>query len=339
MHKDFHLYGTYLAARLAKRPVEDAQKIAYAAQAVDDFTYGEYASCQGFSKILTEELDILKCYWTTFHFLPFDLGLDDKEERFITSPDGGLAQVIEAELPCDNMADNDDRLAFEGAAMHVIADTYAHQGFAGIPSGLNVVKNLKMCGQQGLSLINSNNHVPVFFAEWFKKCSIGHGTAGKAPDISWIDFCYIDSSGNTVTRDNAEIFADAFVKLYELLKGDFSKSAEIRDKIKNRLISVRNDRNLNKEESYYEENDNTFRDMLNENFFELEDFSGEAEFNALSGYQDYIDEVNKLAADFKNCSDADQKEKRFRELSNNHFFYASYKIRELVTPSILDSEV
>jgi len=340
MHKDFHLYGTYLAARLAGRNEALSREIAYAAQATDDFTYGEYSSCQSMMNMAVTDMNIVKTYWSIFHFLPSGIGTPQVEERmYVTRPEGLLFDKLSREA--QDLADSADRydLAYIGVIMHIIADTFAHKGFSGIPSRLNVVEHVIMCEKQELNAIwSKNRHVPVMIAKHVDKARIGHGTAGNAPDLSWITFTYIDpdcSDGVKKLRDNAVTFAEAFVTLYKLLGGDPAHMQKIAMEVNKFLRAKRSSTDTSKKESYFEENDNCFKNMLDQNIFSQDaGFPGgisKEETDALTnGYSDYINKVNELAKAFSTESDENKRPTKFRDLSNNDFFAATVRAREAV---------
>ncbi len=355
MHKDFHLYGTYLAARLAGKNADDARIIAFAAQATDDFTYGEYASCQPPRAMLMEDMNILRTYWSVFHFLPSGIDTPQVDARkYVTRPEGllfkkliGSSKAINA-LMDENNSSHDEYnpdyheyyLAYQGIAMHIIADTYAHQGFSGIPSRLNVVEDLVMCEKQHLNLLGENTHVPVLIGKIEEIARIGHGTAGNAPDLSWITFTYTDADcteGRKKFRDNAVIFSEAFITLYEALGGDEAYSAAIRKSVNTFLRGVRNSTNKDKKASYYVKNDKCFENMLAGNTLIAAANSGRIisdEIDALeNGYVEYIGAVNTLAKDYSSAKGACKTEK-FKALSDNDFFAATIKARELIMSEI-----
>lgn len=343
MHKDFHLYGTYLAARLAGRNAEHAKATAFAAQATDDFTYSEYAVCQSPCAMITEDMNVLKTYWSTFHFLPSGIGTPLTEERmYITGPEGLLFNKLLG--IANGLREKNDRLnlAYLGIIMHIIADTFSHKGFSGIPSKFNIVEHLIMCEKQGLGAVGTKNaHVPVFFAKHFAKAAIGHGTAGNAPDLSWVSYTYIDfdCSGNvTKARDNAVTFAEAFVTLYKALGGELKYSNDIKEKVKSVLYGIRNAVDKNKKESYYIENDRSFENMLRQNTLKnAAHFSEKITPNEIKElteeYEGYLNEVNRLAKDFSQA-DKDSKTDRFRALERNDFFAAAIAAREAIMSEI-----
>lgn len=312
MHKDFHLYGTYLAARIAGFNHEDAGVISAAAQAVDDFTYEtEYKSVQknGFFDMLKDGIMyrkddpeyyrkgkdcpdryFVRTLWTCFHFLPGDIdevfNPDDTNRKYITRPGGRLYNYVKTmllsyngKIPTDANQRN-DVLARIGVALHVIADTYAHEGFCGIDTELNIAENIKITNfnkKVDLGVRHSSTrHVPVLAAELIDFASIGHGTAGHIPDISWIDYIieYKYRNEGEKEKKNPEIFANAFVEivkiLHYILNGNFGNIAEhmslyMRSML---LMKAKCEKNIKEYKSYAdalkEENDTVFKDFLND---------------------------------------------------------------------------
>jgi hypothetical protein len=171
MDKDFHYYGTYVAARLAGYKPSESQVIAYAAQYVDD-SYGDKILKEGdhyidFQPIPTGQkwLDIVlstgktkRDIWVPFHFLPGKL--DVKNKMTYTGPrenkwfkwfptswkctERGKRQFELACLPQSPLVakmindikaiEDDLKLHMTGIRMHVLADTRAHMYYAGTPA-------------------------------------------------------------------------------------------------------------------------------------------------------------------------------------------------------------
>jgi hypothetical protein len=280
MHKDFHLYGTYLAARLAGFDSPDARDIACAAQVVDDFTCGEYGSCRTPSQLFCsiirpdwrgEDKDLLETLWPQFHFLPAMEG-GDLEDKFKTAPRGPFFNNIPAELSAtfaveDKILPRPFKLARAGVKMHVLADTYAHEGFSGLMSTRNIVSGLKSIIGETKHTLSLTGHVPTFFANISTVSSIGHGTAGDAPDISWITYTCITNLGTEAVRDNPMVFSYAFEKMIEILsslsgKGHPGGDFEINPKIQ----SIRSQKNQQqKSDIFKSENDDVFEKILQEN--------------------------------------------------------------------------
>ena len=151
MQLDFHYYATYCAAFLAGYTHEESLEICYSAQLVDCCSRSflsrikgpkSAATTQEKLELVDAKADILSLQeitriWASFHFLPRDLYAETgkwtaksyrNKYRLICGPNGELvSDTVE-------LAKNDGSLQAVGIAMHILADTWAHQFFAGTPS-------------------------------------------------------------------------------------------------------------------------------------------------------------------------------------------------------------
>ncbi len=366
MHKDFHLYGTYLAARIAGFEHLDASKIASAAQAVDDFSYeSEYKSVQkdGIYNMFLDgmryrkddpdyykkmkscpERYLVRSLWTCFHFLPGQMDAPDielgseklrAESKYITRPSGKLYDYLKTMLLSYRgniptvLEEKDDVFARIGVALHVLADTYAHEGFCGMDSQLNIARNIKVTDiNEDLGVfIASTRHAPVKLAKVLDFASIGHGTAGHIPDISWItyDIEYMNQSERkTIRKNNPEIFAKAFAEITCILRhicgGNYVdyKQREleylnntIKTSIEVMGANLKNDK-LFKYSMLKEKNDTAFRDMINSNLFEL-DMQCKSDFIKRL-YEQYLKNIED---DFTNP--LNQQASQFEKMEENSF--------------------
>lgn len=226
MQIDFHHAVTYVAARLAGFPHEDADIIAYAAQYVDDATcdgvirFDNKAIYQRTSSahkaIDPKNFDALynQMVWLPFHFLPGNDGAnpgDSPEGKFIHKliclPDSHVAKDMVKAAILDQ--DKPYRLHRLGITMHVYADTWAHQEFAGVKHLVNEVKNIAEIGNSDVfkdGLINFiNRSIP----------ELGHGQAYTLPDMPFLSWRYTNGHEKEVTRNNTDEFckaADALCK-------------------------------------------------------------------------------------------------------------------------------
>lgn len=148
MQIDFHYGTTYVLARLAGFPQEEAEVIAYSAQYVDNATnaglIGFADSEYMYSRIASAhsmidrnnliEVDN-RLAWLPFHFLPgnggahADSGPEDELSKLQCRPDSHIARdMLRAAY-----RDRGSKRALQrlGITMHVYADTFAHQGFVG----------------------------------------------------------------------------------------------------------------------------------------------------------------------------------------------------------------
>lgn len=172
MNKDFHYYGTYTAARIAGYNKDDALKIAYSAQFVDDcdenrIVAGEINTVQSGTKLASyainpqnwknSELNEIRQAWMPFHFLPgnideiykyegygkdnddnselFPLGwsYDDNEKNLFKLMCVSNSETVEKMINEMINPEENNYLELIGLRMHVLADTWAHQYFVGAP--------------------------------------------------------------------------------------------------------------------------------------------------------------------------------------------------------------
>lgn len=172
MNIDFHYYGTYAAARLAGWPVEDARLIAHAAQYVDDCEKKRLRhipdgipTVQSILSLAVHDIlwdepfkrEIARV-WPVFHFLPANYdehGLpaipyqgaeehastlsewhwdEDAENqyRYICAENSPLAAAIVNGVAA--LREEPYYPHAVGLTMHVLADTWAHMRYAGLPS-------------------------------------------------------------------------------------------------------------------------------------------------------------------------------------------------------------
>ena len=246
MQMDFHYYATYAAAFLAGYSHEESMAICYSAQFVDEcsktYLKGIKAPRSAATTQLQEELadaradllglqDITRI-WASFHFLPRDLHRNPK-------------------LRCSRVYRRKYRLIKSleaaGIAMHVIADTWAHQYFAGTPSIVinNVSPNFYeiICTdgmiEEHKIRFNHNPATPdnlekldytntMFQINENSVMNLGHGRAGHFPDYSFARYRYMPAWAdfNEVVKDNPVDYSLAFTQMiYALkyLKGDIKE--------------------------------------------------------------------------------------------------------------------
>lgn len=224
MQIDFHHTVTYVAARIAGFPHAEADIIAYSAQYVDDATVSGVICFDNkalYSRISsahkTLNLNIFNdaenhLVWLPFHFLPGNGGLaagDNPAGTFINKivclPDSPIAREMMAAAINDQ--DKPYRLQRLGIALHIYADTWAHQGFAGVLHDINEVEKATEIGatdvfsgglQQFLNSILEDALPPL-----------GHARANVLPDMPFLKWTYANDREQNITRDNREIFCDA----------------------------------------------------------------------------------------------------------------------------------
>ncbi|MEA2038678.1 MAG: DUF6765 family protein [Thermodesulfobacteriota bacterium] len=232
MQIDFHHGVTYVVARLAGFGHREAETIAYCAQYVDDATNGgviEFTNQAMYSRIYSahkgldyRHFDKLSNHhvWIPFHFLPGNGGKRAGEnpqgsfiEKIICRSDSYVAKDML--LACIRGRNEPLGLHRLGITMHVYADTWAHEGFAGVNHVVNDVKALDDQDEPDPGFLA---RLEDFFGDQFDRAAgrfvgdslpLGHGAALSYPDRPYLRWRYRDSRGVTVVRDNPVRFVKA----------------------------------------------------------------------------------------------------------------------------------
>lgn len=232
MQIDFHHGATYVIARYAGFAHRDAETIAYCAQYVDDatndgtifFTNGAmYHRVASAHKGLDyRHFKTLASYrvWIPFHFLPGNGGLRAGEnprgtfiEKIICRPNSHVAQDMIAS--CIREQDAAYGLHRLGITMHVYADTWAHQGFAGVQNEVNSITALNDDDNVDEAFLG---RLKGFMGDWFESVAssfvgdnlpLGHGAALSHPDKPFLKWRYEDHKGKIVRRNNTKEFTEA----------------------------------------------------------------------------------------------------------------------------------
>lgn len=226
MQIDGHHTLTYITARLAGYPHKPASIIAYGAQYVDDATNSGvvqfnngamYSRISSAHKMLdhrnSDELANHRV-WIPFHFLPGNGGVPAGENpkgsfirKLVCHPDSHVAR----DMLRLAVSDHDKPYALHrlGVTMHVYADTWAHQGFAGVNHEINEVKDIKT-NNKSLDKSFFNKIANYFISKTFP---LGHGAALSHPDRPSLVWEYKNGLKEKVKRDNPAIFLDAADKM------------------------------------------------------------------------------------------------------------------------------
>lgn len=227
MQIDFHHAVTYVTARIAGFSHVEADIIAYSAQYVDD------ATCDGtvcfsnkamYTRINSahrtvdpENLNDVSNHlvWLPFHFLPANDGGPDQGringtfiDKIVCRP--GIKSPVAEDMLTMTLAAKGKPNALHslGITMHVYADTWAHQGFAGVLHEVNEVDDAVETSKPkvfGKSLADT-------IGAWIGEKVIpplGHGRALVLPDMPFLQWRYTDGRGKVVTRDNSNDFLEA----------------------------------------------------------------------------------------------------------------------------------
>ena len=257
MQKSFHYFGTYCAAYLAGYSHEESLHVCYSAQLVDWCSETLLKKIGGPLAAATTQLPSemararnspigrskITRIWASFHFLPRDLHANpgkgnaryQQKYRMICGPNGDLL------VDTVNLA-RGKGLQAAGLAMHVLADTWAHQYFAGTPS--LVINNTNRFFVELLpdpsgsgdmierpvkfrhnptapdDLENGGYTNSVFQAGENNVMNLGHGRAGHLPDYGFMRYRYLPAWADyeEVEKDNPSDFYHAFAQMVYALK-------------------------------------------------------------------------------------------------------------------------
>jgi hypothetical protein len=223
MQIDFHHAATYVIARCGGFSHEDAALVAHCAQYVDDATNGgtiEFDVGAKYSRISSAHktfdyrnfADLANHrVWIPFHFLPGNGGFPAGEDP----PGGFINKLICRPAPSNPVAEDMLRHAMAdrrrpyglyrwGITMHVYADTWAHQGFAGVNHEINEVHELSMSDE------TLRSRIKRFVSECTSGAfPLGHGGALSAPDKPYLRWSYKNGYGEVIERDNPKDYLEA----------------------------------------------------------------------------------------------------------------------------------
>lgn len=256
MNKDFHCFATYCAAILAGYSHEESAAIGYSSQMVDWCTRTMLSKIRGPLSAATTQLPLelmdantdvvglqdITRIWASFHFLPGDLNAAPSKKhyskrylqkyRLICRPNSTLlAETVRLA--------KGKSLQAAGLAMHVLADTWAHQYFAGTPS--LVINNTNyhffelIPNETGITkrkiVFRHSASTPddptsstytntLFYNSEKSIMNLGHGRAGHLPDYSFIRYKYLPAWGEyeEILKDNPSDFRHAFCQMVYALK-------------------------------------------------------------------------------------------------------------------------
>jgi hypothetical protein len=224
MQIDFHHTVTYVTARLAGFKHGQADIIAHAAQYVDDATssgpvYFENGAI--FSRISSahEMVDVRNLQklanqqaWLPFHFLPGNDGLGPGQNpegsfvrKIICKPDSPIARKMVRQAILDQ--DKPYGLHRLGVTLHVYADTWAHQNFAGLHHEINEVEDPVETGSSGV-FDSVGDRIKLDMIDDIAP-ALGHGRAYVLPDMPFLAWKYKNGHGEEIRRHNTDEFCEA----------------------------------------------------------------------------------------------------------------------------------
>ena len=155
MDIDFHFSTVYVLARWAGFGSDNARLLATCSQLVDDNIDDKMPYFSAFTQRFSgheiwenvREVENAEV-WVPFHFLPA-LDGDTLDQQLVCRKNSVLAQALAADM---RTYSGKDRLFRLGIALHVYADTWAHQEFSGITSVGNTLLGLESQPEQKIGL-------------------------------------------------------------------------------------------------------------------------------------------------------------------------------------------
>jgi len=230
---DFHHAVTYVLARLAGFDKPKANIVAYAAQYVDDATstgtvYFDNKALYHRTSSAHKMLDPRNAQelanhlvWLPFHFLPGNGGkpagrnpTGEFIKKIICRPNSHVARKMVA----DTIAHRHQPYGLHrlGVTMHVYADTWAHQGFAGVLHAVNEVENARETKQSGVF----DNPLKDLLRDLLDDAipPLGHGRANVFPDMPFLSWEYKNGAGELVQRDNTAEFMAAARQMHQAMQ-------------------------------------------------------------------------------------------------------------------------
>jgi len=224
MQKDFHFYAIYVLCRCNGMSAKDSKTVAYASQYTDDSRdNGELCFTDGcyFMPVLTahEQIHInvfeertQHMIYVPFHFIP---GADGDSLHDLTRcrKNSEKARKIVKEAKC--LRGKPYQLHRLGIALHSYADTWSHDGFSGLRSDLNDIRDLKV----------DNKGVNRTFGDriWQKLAEatiekIGHVEAAHFPDVPYHKWsCEFKYRSDAIDRENWLEYQEACEAIYRVL--------------------------------------------------------------------------------------------------------------------------
>ena len=275
MQKDAHYYAVLAFARVVGFNKKAAHTLAYASQFVDDAKINHIvakgkrndlentliednethflnmATCHNYFRSRTFNFSAMMNNTCAFHFIP---GCDDKitSRKFKCRKE---SKVIVAIIE-DAINDNGNNSLYKfGIALHAYADTFSHQGFAGLPNKVNDIYNPTLHHPLITYRRIWENKLRCCVRTQLRKIDMcitnyGHGQVFSNPDISHVIWSYeyddtpylmaMDqkkSKGQRETKElkatgdieNPKRFKEAFVNIIKYLNKYIEKHEEIID--------------------------------------------------------------------------------------------------------------
>lgn len=241
MDIDYHFSTVYVLARWAGFGSENANIIATSSEFVDDnisddpklWSTASKTTIDGVIRYSGHDLwenlfneDGNEQVWVPYHFLPALQG-ETEEEKLICHKDSDTAHELRQRMEALDTS-NPNYVFALGIDAHILADTWAHQEFAGVTSLANIVKDLvvEIMDSLGKSKWQSLEEAEDMLKSLAMDMAAPLGHAGA---IHWPDRPYAKWKSNMKFpegRDNTVEFMEASEALYAIFAKLQGKAGE-----------------------------------------------------------------------------------------------------------------
>ncbi|OPY86848.1 MAG: hypothetical protein A4E72_01587 [Syntrophus sp. PtaU1.Bin208] len=257
MQIDMHYGAIYYLASLAGIGEEEAEKIAWSSQFVDDAEFGgtvQFSEGQGCicsnsaHRYITDNVSAHgRLVWIPYHFVPDTKTQGSFLDRLKCKKNSDLAgAAVQAALDETNPISRPYRF---GVALHAYAETWSHYEFTGLWSDSNLIDHVEPVNvdQNWWESLKSDAGSVYATLKGRQESALGHLLADKCPDLPYLVWRYRVTAGlGLIPRNNPEDFWKAIRAMYRYMisyKGSAS-SPDIppeHEKIMNGLIEQQED--------------------------------------------------------------------------------------------------
>jgi hypothetical protein len=194
------------------------------------------ATCHSYYRVKTFNYEAMINNTSAFHFVPGCKGENFTKKLRCKEESPVILSIFHDAL-------QEDDLVKLGIVLHVYADTFAHQGFSGMLSKVNDIKNCQAQSKVHLSLLdrilnffmdlnqeNFDKHFDSFMPAY------GHGQVIDYPDLPYLEWSYeydcsdeFNGSYKRVEMNNKDRYSRAFTKIKGILQGYLAAFSQYRD--------------------------------------------------------------------------------------------------------------
>lgn len=261
MKRDAHYYALLAFCRACGFKKESAHTIAYASQFIDDArinlmylnpenievdhdlvdqrsAFFNMATCHSYFRLETFNYEAMVNDTVAFHFVPGLKGENFTKKLRCREESPIIMDIIKEVLL-------EDDLIKLGMVLHVYVDTFSHQGFSGMVSKVNAIKNCEAYNKKPLGLFDRTLKILKQLTRekyefLFDKVApaYGHAQALDYPDLPYLVWTYeydysdeFNGAYKKIVIDNNDRYQRAFRGIQKLLGAYLEQHQHHRDKM------------------------------------------------------------------------------------------------------------